>query len=152
MSLTGMEELGSGITRGARRWALLVGIVTLLQGVWGFLLPRVFYDEFPTPGVGWVSTLGPFNDHLFRDFGSALIGLGAIALLAAVSGSVAAVGAAMCGFVVFGVLHLLFHLSTFSEFSTVSIMVQVLSLLLFVAIPIVVLVDLRRGTPEGDPT
>ena len=82
--------------------------------------PMRFYDDFPVPEAGWVSTLGPFNEHLARDLGSSLAGLGVIAVLAGLSNSRAAVRGVMTGFVLFGVPHLVYHLTTFDEFSVAS--------------------------------
>jgi len=90
--------------------------------------PMRFYDDFPVPEAGWVSTLGPFNEHLARDFGSSLAGLGVIAVLAGLSNSRAAVRGVMTGFVLFGVPHLVYHLTTFDEFSVASALTQLAAL------------------------
>ena len=132
------------MTGNVRRWTQVLGVATLLQGVWAYLAPTHFFDEFPVAGARWVATLGDFNDHLMRDFGSALVGLGVIAVLAAASGTVPAVRAALVGYVAFGVPHLVYHLTTFSEFSAASFALQIGALLLFIALPIGLLVALRR--------
>jgi hypothetical protein len=140
------------ITPRVRRWTLILGATTLLQGAWALLGPRSFYNDFPVPGAEWVATLGPFNDHLARDFGSALAGLGIIALLAAVSRSTAAVRATMIGFIVFGVPHLIFHLTTFGEFSVTSASTQIAGLALFVVLPATLLAAMRHTEPASGLT
>ena len=57
--------------RGWLRGGLLVLAVSALTvGLWALLVPRSFYDDFPLPGRAWVSTLGPYNEHLVRDVGA----------------------------------------------------------------------------------
>ena len=133
------------VSAGVRSWTIAVGLTTMLQGVSAFLWPMRFYDDFPVPEAGWVSTLGPFNEHLARDFGSALAGLGAIAVLAGWSSSRTAVRGVMTGFVFFGVPHLLYHLATFDEFSVASALTQLAALVLFVAVPALLLAATRQS-------
>ncbi len=54
----------------------------LVGGFWALLFPRAFYDDFPLPGSAWVSTLGPYNEHLIRDYGALNLAM-AVLLLAA---------------------------------------------------------------------
>ena len=139
-----MRDDELAVSAGVRSWTIAVGISTLLQGAWAFGWPMAFYDDFPVPEAAWVSTLGPFNEHLARDFGSALSGLGVIAILAGLSHSRAAVRATMTGFVLFGVPHLIYHLSTFGEFSVASATTQIAALVLFVAVPALLLAATRH--------
>ncbi len=140
--------MSTTITSGVQRWALVLGIVTILQGAWAFLVPRSFYDDFPVPDADWVSALGPFNDHLARDFGSTLAALGVVAVIAARSKSRSALRASMFGYVIFGVPHLIFHLTTFAEFSALSLVTQLGGLALFVAVPVGILMSLRPTGSE----
>lgn len=144
MTKAAMRTDGPTVSAGVRSWTIAVGITTLLQRVWAFLWPMRFYDDFPVPEAGWVSTLGPYNEHLARDFGSALAGLGVIAVLAGLSNSRSAVRGAMTGFVLFGVPHLVYHLTTFDEFSVASAVTQLAALVLFVAVPALLLAATRH--------
>jgi hypothetical protein len=36
----------------------------LAVGIWALFLPRSFYEDFPSSGRDWVSTLGPYDEHL----------------------------------------------------------------------------------------
>ena len=48
---------------------LLLAATALGGGFWALILPRSFYEDFPLPGRYWVSTLGPYNEHLVLDYG-----------------------------------------------------------------------------------
>ena len=61
-------------------WVL--GIFGLYTGIQQQFLPRVFYDQFPGFGMSWVSTDGPFNEHLMRDLGGANLALTFLIFLA----------------------------------------------------------------------
>src|SRR3712207_2072212 len=53
-----------------RAGLLLLASAPLVVGMWALLVPHSFYDDFPLPGRNWVSTLGPYNEHLVRDVGA----------------------------------------------------------------------------------
>src|SRR3712207_7201681 len=71
-----------------RRWLrgglLFVAATPLAGGLWALLLPRVFYEDFPLPGREWVSTLGPYNEHLIRDYGALNLALAVLLVSAAI--------------------------------------------------------------------
>lgn len=121
-----------------------IGVAMSILGAWAFFFPQGFFDDFPIEGAHWVSTLGHFNDHLMRDFGSAQIGLGIAATLAAIKKSAVGIIAVMVGYVVFGVLHLGYHFTTFGVFPPGSAAAQAVALALFVVIPFAVLRDTQR--------
>lgn len=54
-----------------------------MLGAWGFFFPAGFFEDFPISGANWVSTLGEYNEHLMRDYGSAQVGLGLAAVVVA---------------------------------------------------------------------
>ncbi len=94
--------------------AIQVGVVA----AYILIAPRSFYDEFP-PALGpWVSTLPPYNEHLIRDYGSAGLGLAAVALLAAIWMERRVVQAA-CVAIFLGTLpHAIYHSTTTEALST----------------------------------
>ena len=48
-----------------------------LTGPLGSLLaPHNWYGEFPVGSGRWISSLGPYDEHLVRDFGSLYLALG----------------------------------------------------------------------------
>jgi hypothetical protein len=127
-------------------WATALGIGSVVQGLWSYLFPRGFYDDFPLPGLSWVSTLGPFNEHLTTDVGAGLIGMGLAAVIVARRRSVDGTMAVMAGFVAFGLAHLRFHLGHLTPFRTASAAGQLVSLSLLVVLPAAVLTSLRKET------
>ncbi len=63
--------------RGWIRAGLLFLAATTLNGsLWALPFPRSFYEDFPLPGRDWVSTLGPYDEHLVRDYGALNLALG----------------------------------------------------------------------------
>ena len=48
----------------AALWALTVSAV--YPGLWALVWPRSFHASFPGAGLHWVSSLGPFDEHLVR--------------------------------------------------------------------------------------
>lgn len=136
--------------RAIRNWAGAVGVVSMFLGAWGFFLPESFYEDFPYPGAGWVSTLGPLNEHLMTDYGAAQVGLGLAALLVALTRNRGGIAAVMAGFVAHGTLHLGFHLGTFARFDAASAAAQGVSLTVFILIPLAVLWAARDRTRKDD--
>ncbi len=131
------------VSAGVRDSTLWIGLVTASLGVWAFFFPNAFFDEFPVAGAHWVSTLGAFNEHLLRDYGSAQIGLGLAAVLVAMQKSSTGIAAVMSGYVVFGTLHLGYHFTTFGFFSSGSAAAQAFALATFITIPLAVIRAIR---------
>lgn len=127
------------VTKTVRAWVLAVGIATTVLGAWAFFSPVRFFVDFPIQGAGWVSTLGEFNEHLTRDYGSAQIGLGVAATLVALLRSPSGVVAVTSGLLVFGTLHLGYHLTTFESFTPASAASKAIALTMFTVIPLAVL-------------
>lgn len=130
-----------------------IGVITLLMGAWAFFLPAGFFGDFPVSGADWVSTLGEYNEHLMRDFGSAKIGLGFTAMIVGARRSHDGIVAVLAGFVLFGVLHLGYHMGTFGLFDTLSAVSQAMALAAFIVIPLILLWGLRfkpMNRPEED--
>lgn len=141
--MTMTEHRAPRLNGALRGWTMALGWGGLIQGGWAYFWPRSFYEDFPVDGAAWVSTLGPFNDHLTKDVGAALLGMGAAALLVGNRGDVAAIRAVASGFVLFGVAHLGFHLGELDHFSPASAIAQVATLVALVLLP-AVLVSMTR--------
>ena len=87
-------------------------------GIWGVIAPHSFFESFPGAGHHWVSALGPYNEHLVRDYAAAELGFAALLVLAALwfqRGLVLGAGAA---FLVATLPHFVYHLTTTGSFST----------------------------------
>jgi hypothetical protein len=67
-----------------RAGLLLLASAPLVVGMWTLLVPHSFYDDFPLLGRDWVSTLGPYNEHLVRDVGALNLALGVLLASAAI--------------------------------------------------------------------
>ncbi|MGI8553828.1 MAG: hypothetical protein ACR2PL_24020, partial [Dehalococcoidia bacterium] len=55
---------------------LALGLVS--TGLWALGAPNSWYATFPGLGHAWVAALGPYNEHLARDVGAALLGFGVL--------------------------------------------------------------------------
>jgi hypothetical protein len=123
----------------------VVGVVT---GLWAAFAPRGFYDDFPGGGRSWVSADGPYNEHLVRDFGALNLALTAVTIVALVTLARPAVVAAALAWLVFGVLHLVYHARHLDVYDTGDKVSTMAALALGVALPLVVLVAVlpRRRT------
>lgn len=117
-----------------------------MLGGWAFFMPGAFYDNFPIAGADWVSTLGELNEHLMTDFGATQLGLGVAALIAAGKDSRTGIVSVMIGFVVFGILHLGYHFTTFDHFTTGSALAQAIALATFILLPLGILQSLRGAS------
>jgi hypothetical protein len=121
MSLAAPALPGSAVaagTRGARAALLLVGLAQAEIGIWGVLAPGSFYRTFPGGGHHWVSTLGPYNEHLVRDYAAAELGFAVLLIAAAVWFVPQLVLVAGTAFLAATVPHLAYHLTTTESFST----------------------------------
>jgi hypothetical protein len=127
---------------------VVIGAIAVLMGGWAFFRPASFFADFPFPGADWVSTLGTYNEHLMRDFGSAQIGLGLAGVIVGVRRSRIGISAVLWGTVVFGSLHFGYHVGTFGTFDTISAASQAAALFAFIVIPLVLLWALRRVSAE----
>jgi hypothetical protein len=142
-----------------RRWLraglLFVAATPLAGGLWALLLPRLFYEDFPLPGRDWVSTLGPYNEHLVADYGALNLALAVLLVSAAVYLERRLVRVALVSWLVFEVPHFVFHLGQTHHFSAGSNAEQLGGLALLVVLPLVLLFLTihRESQPNGkEPT
>jgi hypothetical protein len=112
----------------------------LLVGVWATFFPQSFYDDFPGMGRTWIAVDGPFNEHLVRDVGQLSLAIALVSGVAAWTMSRIVVRVAAAAWLVNAVPHFVYHLRHLDAYDTVDQVGNVLSLGLFVALPIVVLV------------
>lgn len=131
--------------REIRAGLLSLGLPLVAIGAWALIAPHSFYDNFPISDRHWVSGLGPYDEHLVRDFGSLLLALGLLQGWAAAQLSRTLVRVALVLGLVYAVPHLIFHASNTEPFSTGDNVVNLGVLALAVAVP-VVLLALTRAT------
>ena len=96
---------------------MLLALSAASIGVWAEFWPRGFFRSFPVSGHSWVSGLGPYNEHLVRDFGSLYLALAIGTLLAIKAGSPEGYRIVGAAWSTFALLHLLFHLHHLEVFS-----------------------------------
>ena len=131
----------------ARVNLILVALGQAVVGVWGELAPHGFYDQFPWVfGQHWVVTMGPYNEHLVRDYAAAELGLTVLLALAAHWYERRLVIAAGVAFLVATVPHFLYHLTTTSMLSTTGNVLSLGSFVLeIVTVAAVVLAHVQRS-------
>jgi hypothetical protein len=121
------------------RFVLIYMAVALgLVAAWILIAPKHFYDEFPGPSQ-WVSALPPYNEHLIRDFGSAGLGLAALAGLAAVWMERRLVQATAVALLIGSLPHAIYHSTTTEAYSTTDNLFSLTGLYLEVLLPLLIL-------------
>lgn len=136
-----------------RRWlraGLLILAATMLgTGFWALLFPRAFYDDFPLSGWGWVATLGPYDEHLVRDYGAMNLALCFLLVSAAVLLERRLARVALATLLVFAVPHFAFHLTQTHHFSTLQNLAQLGGLGFQILLPLALLaLTAARGARE----
>ena len=132
-----------------RAGLLLLASAPLVVGLWALLVPRSFYDDFPLPGREWVSTLGPYNEHLVRDVGALNLALGVLLATATILLERRFVRASLVAWLVYAVQHFVFHLTTLDAFPPFDNLANVGVLGLAVLLPLLLLIG-TNGTPHTD--
>ena len=136
----------------------LLGLVAAAQaelGVWGEIAPRSFYDKFPGFGRHWVSAIGPYDEHLIRDYASAEVGLAVLLVCAAIWFTRQVVLIAGAAFLAGTLPHFIFHLTTTDKLPSVD---NALSLggfvveMALVAVAMAVVIREQRRPPWHDST
>jgi hypothetical protein len=129
---------------------LLVAATPLAGGLWALLFPRAFYDDFPLRGSDWVSTLGPYNEHLVRDYGALNLAMAVLLLAAGVLLERRLAQVALIAWLVFEVPHFVFHAGQTHHFSAGSNLAQLGGLAFLIVLPLVLFFLLSRGAAERD--
>jgi hypothetical protein len=117
----------------------LLAVVPLSVGFWAFFAPYHFYEIFPLPSRHWISILGPYNEHLVRDYGANNLGFGVLLTAAAVLLERQIIQVALVSWLAFSVPHFIFHLTQTHHFSPFDNVTQLSSLGFMVLLPIVLL-------------
>ncbi len=109
---------------GARRHLVVRALLVLVAaaqaeiGIWGLAAPRSFFTSYPGFGRHWVSALGPYNEHLLRDFAAAEIGFAVLLLSAAIWFGRTLVLVAGAAFLAATIPHFAYHLTTTDSLAT----------------------------------
>jgi hypothetical protein len=124
------------------------GLITLAVtqgpvGLWALVAPHSFYDDFPLGRGGWVSELGPYNEHLVVDYGSLTLALVLVIAAAAIVMERTLVLVAASAYLVWSVPHFIYHLATIDEYGTGDAIGNVITLTFTVALPLAILLKAR---------
>ncbi|MDQ3913111.1 MAG: hypothetical protein M3305_15345 [Actinomycetota bacterium] len=135
---------------------LILAVSALIVGLWASLSPRSFYEDFPLPGRAWVSTLGPYNEHLVRDVGELNLALGVLLAMAAVLLEQRLVQVSLVAYLVYAVPHFIYHASTGHAFPLGDNIANLVTLGIAVLLPLGLLVLVgrhgERQTPRVETT
>jgi hypothetical protein len=146
------------------RKELRTGLVVLaaplvVTGGWALLGPHSWYDHFPGAGVHWVKPLGPYDEHLVRDFGALYLAFGLLLGFAAVALDRLLVRAALGASLVVAVPHFIFHAANTEPFSTQNNVANLIVLAGAIVLPVLMLYmiapraqDAGESAPRGEPT
>jgi AhpD family alkylhydroperoxidase len=123
------------------RSALLLSLAvpTAAVGAWALIAPSAWHEDFPGFGRDWLPVFGPYNEHLARDFGGALLALGALLAWPALAPRTPLRRAVPAAFLLFAAPHLVFHLAHAGELPTGDDVVNLATLTLSVAVPVALL-------------
>ena len=127
---------------------LLLAASTLGESMWALPFPRSFYEDFPAPGWGWVSTLGSYNEHLVRDYGAMNLALGVLLSSAAICLERCLTQVALLTYLAFATPHFLFHATQIHHFPLFHNALQLSTLGFLVLLP-AALLALTRKTSES---
>ena len=102
----------------ARAGLLLVAAAQAEIAVWGLTAPHSFWASFPGGGHHWVAPVGPYDEHLVRDFAAMELGFAVLLVCAAIWFERRLVLVAGVAFVAATVPHLAYHLTTTDDLPT----------------------------------
>ena len=126
----------------------------LAIGIWALFVPMSFYEDFPLPGRGWVSALGPYNEHLVRDVGAMNLAFGVLLALSGILMDLRLVQVSLVANLVYSVPHFLFHLTNTHAYSVGDNLANLILLGLLVALPLAMLIRSglrdRNGRSQGN--
>ncbi|WP_406149575.1 hypothetical protein [Streptomyces sp. NBC_01012] len=128
----------------------LLALVGLYTGGWAYVAPAHWYAHFPGFGFSWLPQLGPYNMHLAKDDGAMFLALAALALLTIrYARHTLIVQLTATAWLVFNVLHCVYHLQHLHVYDTVDKVLNVLLLGLLVLITAALFIPVRPADGTG---
>lgn len=116
-------------------------------GLWAYLAPLNWYNNFPGMGLQWLPVLGPYNEHFAKDVGAmylALTALSAVALVYLANRTLLVVTAV--SWTVFNLLHLIYHLTMLHMYGARDAILNAVSLSLILLCSAALAVPVRSHT------
>lgn len=138
--------------RTAGRAALtLTAAVQAEVGIWGLFAPHGFFTGFPGAGHHWVSTLGPYNEHLLRDYAALSLGFAVLLACSAIWFERRLVLVAGASVIAGTLPHFAYHLTTTDRLSTADNAASLGSFAIELALIALAMVAVtaRERTPHG---
>ncbi|MDQ1402203.1 MAG: hypothetical protein QOG03_519 [Actinomycetota bacterium] len=130
-----------------------LAVTALVLGVWAGFFPRAFYDRFPGGGVHWVSIDGPYNQHFIRDFGDFNLAVALVVVVALVKFTPTLVRVAAGANAVWGLPHLVYHLTHRAGLHGASLGSNLGGLILgAIVLPLVAVWGVRRPASDLRPS
>lgn len=114
-------------------------------GLWAFLAPQSFHDDFPGLGMQWAAASGPFNEHYVRDVGAFYIGFAVLFAWAAARPAAGLVRAVAGAWVVVQVPHLVFHMAHDENLARGEWLAQLGSLASLIVVAVLLVVSAGGG-------
>jgi hypothetical protein len=127
----------------------LLGAGGAATGLWAYVAPRHWYDNFPGLGMSWLPQLGPYNEHFAKDVGAMFLAMAAVTALTFVlvaNQILVRVTAVM--WLVFNTLHCLYHLSMLQMYNTRDATLNGILLPLLVLAAAALLIPVRFNQPR----
>lgn len=121
-----------------------LAVTSIAVGAWAQFAPHSFFENFPLD-QGWVSTDGPYNEHLVRDLGGLNLALGAVTIAVLLAGTTTSRRLAAIGWLVYGLAHFVYHLHHLEPFTTID---AVLVTLATASTPALALIAVLATTPR----
>ncbi|RCG22908.1 hypothetical protein DTL70_14390 [Streptomyces diacarni] len=127
----------------------LLAVSALSTGAWAYFAPENWYENFPGFGRTWLPPLGPYNPHLAKDTGALLLALGLLAGAAGLRArDDAFVRITAVVWLVFNVLHLIYHAQHLHVYGTSDQILNAVGLSGAVLLSALPLLPLRPSAPR----
>ncbi|MDX3054279.1 hypothetical protein PV394_03855 [Streptomyces sp. NE06-03E] len=124
----------------------VLAFVGVYTGGWAYAAPKNWYANFPGFGFSWLPQLGPYNMHLAKDDGAMFLALAVLSLFAIRHVRNAQfVLITSCVWLVFNVLHLIYHLQHLHVYGTTDKILNVVLLGLLLLITVWLLVPAKES-------
>jgi hypothetical protein len=131
----------------------LVAAAQAEVGIWGLVSPHAFFTGFPGGGHHWVSAIGPYNEHLIRDYAASELGLALLVAAMALWFERRLVLVGGAAFLLATVPHFVYHLTTTDSLSTADNAASLGAFALELLVVAIAMVAVGRGSVEPpDPT
>jgi hypothetical protein len=128
------------------------GLITLAVvqgpiGLWALFAPHSFYEDFPLGRGGWVSALGPYNQHMTVDYGALTLALVMVLVAAAIKMERTLILVAAGAYLIWSVPHFIYHATNLGPYDTSDAVGNMVTLAFTVALPLAILVQERGQSP-----